>query len=141
MSTPDQDLRVRRETVVREHMEAENRLDWDATLATFRHPRYELVATGQVFDGEEQVRGYYLASRTAFPDQRNEIHALHHADDGVIVEFDLLGTHNGEFLGVAPTGREFRVRMAAFFLFEGEHISVERIYFDAGSILRQLGIN
>lgn len=141
MTTPESELRARREAVVREHMEAENRLDWDATLATFRHPRYELVATGQVFDGEEQVRGYYLASRSAFPDQRNEIHALHHADDGVIVEFDLLGTHKGEFLGVAPTGREFRVRMAAFFLFEDEHIVVERIYFDAGSILRQLGIS
>ena len=141
MTTPESDLRARREAVVREHMEAENRLDWDATLATFRHPRYELVATGQVFDGEEQVRGYYLASRAAFPDQRNEIHALHHADDGVIVEFDLLGTHEGEFLGVPPTGREFRVRMAAFFLFEDEHIVVERIYFDAGSILRQLGIS
>jgi hypothetical protein len=46
------DLRERREALVREHMESENRHDFDATLATFQHPRYELIATGDVYDGE-----------------------------------------------------------------------------------------
>jgi steroid delta-isomerase-like uncharacterized protein len=134
------DLRARREAVVREHMESENRRDFDATLRTFAHPRYELVATGQVFDGSDAVREYYAASRGAFPDQRNVVHALHHADDAVIVEFDLLGTHRGEFLGTPPTGRSFTCRMAAVFLFAGDRIVCERVYFDAATILRQLGI-
>jgi hypothetical protein len=60
-------LRDRRETVVRTHMASENRHEFDVTLATFRHPRYELIGTGQVFDGEGAVRKYYAASRTAFP--------------------------------------------------------------------------
>jgi steroid delta-isomerase-like uncharacterized protein len=132
--------RERRDAVIREHMDSENRLDFDTTLATFAHPRYELVGTGQVFDGADEVMGYYRASRSAFPDQRNEIHSLRHADDAVVVEFDLLGTHLGEFLGVAPSGREFRARMAAIFEFDGDDITCERIYFDSGSILRQLGI-
>jgi steroid delta-isomerase-like uncharacterized protein len=134
------DLRTRREAVVREHMESENRRDFEATLRTFAHPRYELVATGQVFDGADAVRQYYAASRGAFPDQRNVVHALHHADDAVIVEFDLLGTHGGEFLGTPPTGRTFTCRMAAVFLFAGDRIVCERVYFDAATILRQLGI-
>ena len=133
-------LRARREAVVRDHMESENRRDFEATLRTFAHPRYELVATGQVFDGADAVRGYYAASRGAFPDQRNVVHALHHADDAVIVEFDLLGTHQGEFLGTPPTGRSFRCRMAAVFVFAGDRIVCERVYFDAATILRQLGI-
>ena len=37
-----------------------------------------------------------------------------------------------------PTGREFRCRMAAFFLFEGEGLVCERVYFDSATILRQL---
>jgi len=134
------DPRARREALVREHMESENRQDFAATLATFAHPRYELIATGQVFDGEDAVKEYYAASRAAFPDQRNRVHAMHHADDAVIVEFDLLGTHRGPFLGVAPTGREFTCRMIAVFLFAGDHIVCERVYFDAATILRQLGI-
>lgn len=134
------DLLAARDAVIREHMESENRLDFDATLATFDHPRYELVGTGQVFDGEEQVRRYYASSRAAFPDQRNEIHSLRHADDAVVVEFDLLGTHQGPFAGFAPSGRQFRCRMAAIFEFQGDRITCERIYFDSVTILRQLGL-
>ena len=121
-------------------MESENRLDFDTTIATFDHPRYELVGTGQVFDGEEQVREYYATSRAAVPDQRNEIHTFRHADDAVIVEFDLLGTHLGNFVGFDPTGRTFRCRMVAIFEFAGDRIVCERIYFDSSTVLRQLGL-
>ena len=134
----DEELRRRREAVVREHMESENRHDFDATIATFGHPRYELMATGQVFDGEEEVRGYFASSRAAFPDQRNELRSLRHADDAVVVELDLLGTNDGPFLGQAPTGKAFRCPMTALFLFEGDRIVCERVYFDAGTILRQI---
>ncbi len=136
----DIELRNRRDAAIREHMESENRLDFDATIATFTHPRYELIGTGQVFDGADEVMDYYRSSRAAFPDQRNVIHTLRHADDAVIVEFDLLGTHTGDFLGVAPTGNTFRARMAAIFEFDGDRITCERIYFDSATVLRQLGI-
>jgi steroid delta-isomerase-like uncharacterized protein len=140
MSTTPTDLRERREAVVREHMASENRQEFEVTLATFARPRYELIASGQVFDGAEAVREYYAASRAAFPDQRNQVHAVRHADDAVVVEFDLLGTHRGPFLGVAATGRASTCRMVALFLFEGDRIVCERVYFDAMTILRQLGI-
>jgi len=133
-------LRETRDRIVREHMESENRREFDTTLATFRDPRYELVATGEVIDGEAEVARYYQETRAAFPDQRNEVLAIHHADDAVIVEFDLLGTHDGVFRGVPPTGRSFRCRMAAVFEFEGEELVCERVYFDSATILRQLGL-
>jgi len=135
-----EELRARREAIVRRHMEAENVHDYDSVIETFAHPRYELIATGQVHDGEAAVRQYFKDTRGAFPDQRNELIELRHADDAVIVEFWLLGTHRGPLAGVAPTGRSFRVRMTALFLFEGEgdHIVCERVYFDSASILRQL---
>ena len=133
-------LQERRAAVVREHMESENRHEFDVTLRTFAHPRYELIATGEVYDGEEAVRGYYAASRAAFPDQRNAVHAIHHADDAIIVEFDLMGTHRGPFHEIPPTGRAFTCWMVALFLFAGERIVCERVYFDAATILHQLGL-
>lgn len=134
------DLRARRDTVVREHMESENVHDFDFALGTFDHPRYELIATGEVYDGPEQVSEYYRKSREAFPDQRNENVTLHHAEDAVIAEFDLLGTHEGEIRGIAPTGKSFRCRMCALFLFapESDRIVCERIYFDQATIAQQL---
>jgi steroid delta-isomerase-like uncharacterized protein len=139
--SPDpRSLRARREAVVREHLEAENDLEFDRALGTFDHPRYELIATGQVFDGAEEVMEYYRTTRAAFPDQRNENVVLRHADDAVIVEFDLRGTHRGPFMGLAATGREFTCRMVALFLFDGDRIVCERVYFDLATIAAQLGL-
>src|SRR3954452_1658849 len=99
----DTALRDRREELVREHMESENEHRFDDTLATFDHARYEIVPTGDVYDGPEQVSEDYRQTRAAFPDQRNENVVMHHAEDGVIVEFDLLGTHQVQLRGIPPT--------------------------------------
>jgi len=133
-----EDVRRKREEIVRRHMESENVHDFDTTIATFHHPRYEIIATDRIFDGEAEVREYFRESRTAFPDQRNELIALHHADDAVISEFWLLGTHRGPLQGMEPTGKSFRCRMTAFFVFEGANLLCERVYFDTATILRQL---
>jgi steroid delta-isomerase-like uncharacterized protein len=139
-------LAERRLEVVRRHMASENDHDFDTTMATFSHPRYELIPTGQVFDGEDEVRAYFAGSRAAFADQRNEPIALHATDTGVFAEFWLLGTHTGPLLGHEPTGREIRVRMVAFFEFDsadGEYpdgIVSERVYYDLHTILTQLGL-
>jgi len=134
----DEALRRHREELVLRHMQAENVHDYDTVIETFAHPRYELIATDRIHDGEESVREYFRETRSAFPDQRNELIALHHADDAVIVEFWLLGTHLGPIMGIAPTGRAFKCRMASFFLFEGPDLVCERAYFDVATILRQL---
>lgn len=140
MSTTD-DLRERRLAVVREHMESENDHRFDVTLGTFEHPRYELVATEEVFDGTDEVSDYYAKSRASFPDQRNENTVLRVTDDGsVIAEFDLLGTHEGELRGVPATGKSFRCRMCAIFEFDTgtDKIVCERVYFDQATIAQQL---
>jgi len=133
-------LQEERLAIVREHMSSENEHRFDDTLATFEHPRYEIVPTGDVYDGAERVSEYYRMSREAFPDQRNENVVLHSAEDAVIAEFDLLGTMQGELGGIKPTGRSFRCRMCALFIFPaGEsRIVCERVYFDQASIMRQL---
>lgn len=133
-------MREKRERIVREHMELENEHDYDATIDTFDHPRYELIPTGDVFDGRRAVENYFEESRTAFPDQRNELIALHHSDDAVIVEAILRGTHRGPLRGLPPTGRSFEMRFCSFFLFEEDRLVCERVYFDPGTILQQLGV-
>ena len=138
---PSPKLRDNREALVREHMDSENRHEFDDTLATFGHPRYELIATGEVHDGAEEVMRYFTDSRTAFPDQSNELLALHHADDAVLVEAVVRGTHLGRLGGLPPTGRSYELPILAIFAFEGESLVCERVYFDANTVLRQLGID
>ena len=130
------EIQQRREDLVREHMESENRHEFDVTLGTFDHPRYELVGTGDVYDGPEEVMAYFEETRTAFPDQRNELLELHHAEDAVIVEAMLFGTHDGPLRGLPPTGRSFEMRFCAVFVFEEDRLVCERVYFDPNKILR-----
>ena len=137
---PNKALRERREAIVIEHMESENRHEFDVTLATFEHPRYELIATGDIYDGPDEVAAYFTETRTAFPDQRNELLDLHHADDAVIVEAMLYGTHLGNYRGLPPTGRSFEMRFCPIFVFEDDKLVCERVYFDSATVLRQLGI-
>src|SRR5258706_8961891 len=141
------DLQRRRIKTVRDHMRLECELDWDGVIATFAHPRYEMYGAGAVFDGEVAVRGYFAASRTPFPDQANQIVAIGAGGDTVLVEFWLTGTHLGPLRlpsgVVAPTGKAFRVRMAATFEFApgSDKITCERPYFDQGAVLRALGLS
>jgi hypothetical protein len=142
------DLTERRLQTVRDHMALECLNDWDAVIATFEHPRYEMYGSGQVFDGEEQVRAYFAASRTPFPDQGNEIISLAAGDNNTVhVEFFLTGTHNGPLIvgpkTIGPTGRSFRVRMAATFEFadNSDKIICERPYYDQSAVLKALDIS
>ncbi|MBI4883873.1 MAG: nuclear transport factor 2 family protein [Actinobacteria bacterium] len=129
------ELRQRREAVVGEHMSSENELDFDRTIATFARPRYELIPTGEVFDGEQAVREYFRASRAAVPDQRNELIGMTSTDHAVIVEFWLRGTP-----ATRAGGNGFVCRMVAIFEFEpgGSGIVCERVYWDRETIRRQL---
>lgn len=136
----DEKLRATRERTVREHMDSEDRHDFAATLATFHHPRYELIATGEVYDGPEEVTRYYDEIHTAFPDAHNDVLAVHHSDDTVVVEATLKGTNSGAFRGLPPTGREIAVQGASIFVFEEDRLVCERIYFDSVTMLRQLGL-
>ena len=100
-------LRARREEIVLEHVDAENACDYERALATFDHPRYEFVATDEVFEGAEQVMEHWLELDRAFPDQRDEVLAFHHADETVLLEMVTRGTHLGPLRGLPPTGRRF----------------------------------
>ena len=136
---PSEEFLRAREKLVLDHFHDEVAQDWDATLSTFPHPHYELIAQMLVHDGDTEVRQYYYDTRVAFPDQRHEIIALRHSDDAVIVEFWLLGTHLGPLGKIPPTGGTHRTRMTAYFIFDDEeNLVTERIYFDQLTVLKQL---
>lgn len=135
-----QDLRARREAVVNAHIEAETIThNVAAALATFYHPRYEVPAVGAIADGAEAVEGLLAQLLAAFPDFWLKRIALYHADDAVIIECKFGGTHRGVWAGIAPTGKPMEVQSACIFLFEGENLMCEKVYFDHATVLGQLG--
>ena len=134
----DAKLRDRREAVLRELMEAQGRHDADASVRCFAHPRYELIGNNHVYEGGDEVARYYRETWATFPDFALSLIELHHADDAVWAEFSMTGTHLGARRGFEPTGKRFRCRGAAIFSFEGDALTGVRIYYDTGTIARQL---
>ncbi len=132
--------RARRQAIVNAHIEAEAVThDVAATVATFLHPRYEVPALDAIVDGPEGVSGLVSGLLAAFPDFYLSQIAIHHADDAVIVEVVFGGTHRGNWAGIEATGKRMEVQAVLIFVFEGDNLVCEKVYFDHATILRQLG--
>ena len=131
-------LRERREAIVRKRLEAENRHDVEATIATFHRPRYEV--NGEESDGAGAVRDMLQELMAGFPDFTAEVGRIHHADDAVIGEGRVTGTHDGVFAGVPPTGRRVDYPAVVIFEFEEDRLMCEKVYFDGATILTQIGV-
>jgi hypothetical protein len=116
--------RERREALVIEHMQSENVQEWDRTMATFSHARYELP-DGRVIDGHDDVMRYWIEGRAIVPDQRNELIALEHLDPGhVLIHFWLRGTPT-------TTGESFELTLWALYDFDRDDLMTnERVYVD-----------
>lgn len=99
-------LRQLREATVREHMEAENAHDFDRCIAAFSHPRYEIVATGEVWHGHSGVNTLLNDNKKGFPNFRFQPETMHHAENAVIVEGRFIRTHDGNWRGLPATGRK-----------------------------------
>src|SRR5262245_29732228 len=139
MSTPQATTqRERREAVVRSHVAAENAGDLDGTIASFHRPRYNVHPMAAVSEGEEAVRQLIGGLVTAFPDFHVHIEKLHHADEAVILEAVMSGTHKGDWAGIAARGRRMEVPVGCIFDFEDDRLINETVYFDFATLQRQL---
>jgi predicted ester cyclase len=85
----------------------------------------ELFGSGCVFhtpinshDTSAGFKQFISLVRTAFPDVQYEVQDRKSADNGnrVMVRWAAYGTHQGELLGIAPTGRQITV-MGLLFVF------------------------
>jgi steroid delta-isomerase-like uncharacterized protein len=121
-------------------MEAENAHDFDRCIAAFAHPRYEIVATGEVWDGHSGVNKLLQENKKGFPDFHFHPETFHHAPQAVIVEGRFTGTHLGSWRGLPPTGRKVDFPLIIVFQFDASQMVCERTYFDLGTPLRQLGV-
>ena len=137
----DEKLRKRREEICLGHMQAENAHRFDEAIGFFERPRYELIATGEVFDGAGPLGGLMQENVTAFPDFHYDFTDLHHSEAVIVVEGSFRGTHEGTWRGLPATGRRVDFPMLIVFPFDGERMMGERIFFDLSTPLRQLGVS
>ena len=122
-----------------EHAMAENRRELDRLIATLHDECvYEVVPTGQVFHGKEEVRGFYRGLWEGIPDVKLELLNRIDADDCVVEQSEVYGTMSGTLFGFPASGRSIRFKVVIFFPVRDGKFIGERVYFDAADIARQV---
>jgi predicted ester cyclase len=87
-----------------------------------------------------RVGRLFAEFRSAFPDWHEEIVQLVGEGDTVAGRFRCSGTHLGEFLGEAPTGRRMEVEEVFFLRAEGDRFVEFWGLEDSLGRMRQLGL-
>jgi steroid delta-isomerase-like uncharacterized protein len=91
--------------------------------------------------GPEGFKKFFRYLSNAFPDFNIEPEHMVATDDDVAVAYTLTGTHQGEFLGVEPTGRAIEVRGVQIARFRDAQIVERWGSSDELGILQQLGVD
>lgn len=106
----------------------------------------EVVAQDAVFhtpdgdlQGVEGITGLVTLLRTAFPDAEFPIEDLVATEDRVVVRWTMIGTHEGEFAGIAPTGASVTMSGMALLTLEDGMIVENWIQYDRLGLLQQIG--
>jgi len=94
---------------------------------------------GTELTGVEAFRDYVRDVQAAFPDWHNRIDELIATGDRVVARLTWSGTHRGELLGVAPTGRFVTYVGAAIFRLHDGRIEEGWVVGDTYELWRTLG--
>ena len=86
-------------------------------------------------EGVKMLFGYL---RSVFPDLQVRIHEQIADDTKVATRKTFEGTHRGEFMGAAPTGRRICFEVIDILTIRSGKISEHRVVFDASAIQHQL---
>lgn len=95
---------------------------------------------GEIIQGREGFKGFIRYLRTAFPDLAFRIEEEIACGPRIITRFRMTGTHQGQWLEFAPTGRPIDLPGADIFRVEGGRIAEVRVFYDTLGLLQQLGV-
>ncbi|MEV6557721.1 ester cyclase [Nocardia sp. NPDC051756] len=90
--------------------------------------------------GAEALERVWAMLLRAFPDVRVTVEELIAKGDKVVCRSVVTGTHNGEFQGLAPTGKPVRYDEVFFLRFAGDRITEIWGLVDTFALRQQLGL-
>jgi len=96
-------------------------------------------ASGQE-PGPEGYRAFFGGLRKAFPDLSVALETLVADEDSIAIAYTLSGTQNGSLEGIAPTGRQMKIRGVQIAKFKDGKMAERWGSSDELGMLRQLGV-
>lgn len=117
-------------------LETLDRQDWPAAMEMIA-PGAKIQVGGQHVD-RDGWRGFGTAFYAAIPDGKHVVHRTVEAGDRVTVVATFTGTHRGELMGVAPTGRTVSTDLLMLYRVVDGRIVEHVGQFDSAGLMQQL---
>ncbi len=120
-----------------DHSRAEDQRNLQGLIDTLSEDCvYEIMGTGQRWEGHAGARAFYTEFLGAFPDIDFKMFEIVIGPQGVFEAANVKGTHQGPWAGVQPSGQPVQFQVVIFFpwnpvsqKFAGEKIWVDQAAF------------
>lgn len=89
---------------------------------------------------KEGTLQFFKALRESFPDARMNVDDMIAEGEKVSVRATMTGTHRGEFMGIAATGKRVNVPLSDYMRLENGKLVEHWGVMDNGAMMQQLGI-
>ena len=131
--------------IARKNYETFNNRDFDGAVAQAAEIIELLnVPLGVTLQGPEGYRQYIQGWATAFSDSQVEVTNIVAGEEGAVIEFRGRGTHTGPLNGPAgeipATGRSVDIPFCEVMQIKNGKISSIHTYYDAATMMGQLGL-
>jgi steroid delta-isomerase-like uncharacterized protein len=90
--------------------------------------------------GTEALKQFVATFGTAYPDIHTTIEDMIAEGNKVVWRYTVRGTHKGEFMGIAPTGKSITLTGILISRFAGDKVVEDWNNYDALGMLQQLGV-
>jgi predicted ester cyclase len=123
------------------HSKAEDNRDLQGLIDTLSEDCvYEIIPTGQRWEGHDGARTFYLTFLGAFPDVKFNLTDIVIGPQGVIEVTTMTGTHQGTWAGIEATAQYVEMQIVIHFPWNptAQKFAGERIYFDRSGLNEQL---
>jgi steroid delta-isomerase-like uncharacterized protein len=91
-------------------------------------------------EGFEGRKLFYSAMLAAFPDMQIKIEDVFGEGDKLVLRWSAHGTHNGDMMGIPPTGKQISIGGIAIDRFENGQSVEHWEIFDQTGLMQQLGV-
>jgi steroid delta-isomerase-like uncharacterized protein len=130
--------------IARKQIDAFNDGDWEQLRGLLTSDAsYHEFGTERTIEGPEQIIEVFKGWKTAFPDAAGTVTSSIASGDTAVLEVTWKGTQTGPLTTAAGTipasGKSQETPAAVFYVFEGAKIKASRHYFDAMTLLKQIG--
>jgi len=139
--TPEEYQAIRRLWI--KHSITEDKRDLQGLIDTLTEDCvYEIVPTGQRWEGHDGARTFYTTFLGAFPDVKFNLTDIVIGPQGVIEIADMTGTHLGPWNDIQATGTQIRCQIIIYFPWNpaAKKFTGEKVYLDHTALMQQIGM-